>query len=472
MHATKALGEKTTTPLRRILSLCTLDGVAAMPITVLSQPGNSVLAALLTGTFALSTQTYGLISSLPFWFNFLQVLLTPLLTQRLDARTATIASSWLGFFGWVAVLVALPFLPHGENELTRAVFLTTFSIIALSTAINGVTWNAWMQQCVPIRLRGKYFGRRNRLLYLSLVGFMLALAGLLAWFDGSLRAFQILFAVALLLRVVSITSQHRMHTSVTDRAGTNVPHWREQLHIVRSDSALVRFIVFASLMGFAVSLFGPFYPVFMYEELHLSVARVNLFLVVGVLAAAVAFPAWGRLLDRFGNIPVMIVALVLWQLSNFLWFFLGPDNLWLLWLIQATGGLFSAGYGIGLFGLLLKLTPAGARTMGMALFVSISSLTAALGPITGGYLLSWARTRGIPALDAYHAAFLVMPVLTMASCFLLRRVAESNSARVTEVVGAMRNVRTIASLFGLTFLVNQVFYRSYPRKISSGNKVS
>ena len=47
-----------------------------------------------TGTFALSTETYGLISSLPFWFNFLQVLLTPLLTQRLDARTSTIAS-WL-----------------------------------------------------------------------------------------------------------------------------------------------------------------------------------------------------------------------------------------------------------------------------------------------------------------------------------------------------------------------------------------
>jgi len=49
--------------------------------------------------------------------------------------------------------------------------------------------------------------------------------------------------------------------------------------------------------------------------------------------------------------------------------------------------------------------------------------------------------------------------LAMLSCVLLRRVAEANSARVTDVVDAMRSVRTIASLFGLTFLVNQVFYR-------------
>lgn len=464
MHATSAPGEKTATPLRRILSLCTLDGVAAMPITVLGQSGNSVLAALLTGTFALSTETYGLISSLPFWFNFLQVLLTPLLTQRLDARAATIASAWLGFVAWLALVVALPFIPVGENPVSRAVFLVGISIIALSAAVNGVTWNAWVQQCVPVRLRGKYFGRRNRLLYLSLLTFMLMLSGLLAWFDGSLLAFQILFAGALALRIVSITAEHRMRTPSTGRAAQNEPHWRDQLRVVWKDVTLVRFIVFASFMGFAVSLFGPFYPVFMYEELHLTVARANLFLLVGVLGAALAFPAWGRLLDRFGNIPVMIVALALWQSSNLLWCLLGPQNLWLLVIIQLAGGLFSAGYGIGLFGLLLKLTPSGARTMGMALFVSISSLAAALGPITGGYLLGWAHSRGYRAIDAYHAAFLAMPLLTIPGCFLLRRVAESNSARVTDVVDAMRNVRTVASLFGLTYLVNQVFYRAAERK--------
>ena len=445
------------------------DGVTAMPLTTLSQPGNFVLAALLTGTFAFSTRTYGFITSLPFWFNFLQVLLTPLLAQRLRARSMTIVSGCLHCLGWVALLLALPFLPPSQNTLTVTVFVAAFSIVALSAAINGVAWNAWMQECIPVRLRVKYFGFRNRLLYLSLVVFMLVVSGMLAWLNSSLLAFQLLFAGALALRIVSVLAQQRMRTTTSGRSPVPEPPWQEQVRVVRGDATFVRFITFASAMGFACTLFGPFYPVFMLEELHLSAARTNLLLLLGVLGAAIAFPAWGRLLDRFGNVPVMIVAVILWQLFNTLYIILGPGNLWLLYIICPAGGLFSAGYGIGLFGLLLKLTPPGARTMGMALFVSISSLTAALGPITGGYLLALAQTRGMSAIEAYHAAFVAMPVLTVLSCILLRRVGERNSARVTDVVGAMRNVRTVASLFGLTFLVNQVFLRPGSRVSPAAN---
>ena len=458
VHTKPAQGKKTS-PLRRNVGLGLWDGICAQPLVTLSQPGNFVLAALLTGTFAFSTRTYGLITSLPFWFNFLQLLLTPLLAQRLHARTMTIISAWMHCTGWLALLVALPFLPPGEKPVTVAVFIITFSLVALSSAINGVAWNAWMQQCIPVRLRGKYFGVRNRLLYLSLVGFMLAISGLLAWLNGALLAFELLFGGALLLRVVSVLAQMRMRATTDDRPAVPEPPWRLQLSLVRTDVMFMRFVIFASAMGFASTLFGPFYPVFMLEDLHLSAAHINLVLLTGVLAAAISFPAWGRLLDRYGNVPVVIVSMILWQLFNAIYCFVTPDSVWLLWVINPAGGIFSAGYGLGLFGLLLKLSPAGARTMGMAVFVSISSLTAALGPITGGWMLASAQARGIPALDAYHAAFLITPVLMILCCLLLRPIREENSASVTDVVGAMRNVRTVASLFGLTFFVNRVFYR-------------
>ncbi len=430
-----------------------------MPLVTVSQPGNFVLTALMTGTFAFSTRTYGFFTSLPFWFNFLQVLLTPLLAQRLHSRSMTILSGWLHAVAWFALLVAMPFLPRSESPLTLIVFGVTFSLVALSSAINGVAWNAWMQECIPVRLRGKYFGFRNRLLYLSLVVFMLAVSGLLAWLDGALLAFQILFGGALVMRIVSVFAQQRMQTSVAGHPPTPEPPWQQQLRLVRSDVMFMRYILFAAVIGFASTLFGPFYAVFMLEELHLSAARINMLLLLGVLGAAISFPAWGRLLDRFGNVPVMIVSLVSWQLFNSLFVLVHPGNTWLLYVIHSAGGIFSAGYGIGLFGLLLKLSPGGARTMGMALFVSLSSLTAALGPITGGYLLTAAQANGFTALEAYHAAFVITPILFFLCCLLLRRVREQNSARVTAVVDAMRNVRTMASLFGLSFLVNQVFYR-------------
>jgi MFS family permease len=464
VHATSAHGKKTS-PLRRNLVLGLWDGVTAMPLTTMSQPGNFVLAALLTGTFAFSTRTYGILTSLPFWFNFLQVLLTPLLAQRLHARSMTILSACLHCLGWAALLLALPFLPRAETTVTLWAFVVALSLVALSAAINGVSWNAWMQECIPVRLRGKYFGFRNRLLYLSLMVFLLAVSGLLAWLNGSLLAFQLLFGGALALRVVSVLAQRRMRTTTSGRPTAAEPPWQDQVRVVRADVMFVRFILFASAVGFAFTLCGPFYPVFILEELHFSAAHTNLLLLLGVLGAAISFPAWGRLLDRFGNVPVMIVSLVIWQLFNTLYCILGPGNAWLLYVISPAGGLFSAGYGIGLFGLLLKLTPPGARTMGMALFVSLSSLAAALGPVIGGYLLAAAQARGFASIDVFHVGFAVTPLLTILSCVLLRRVHEENSARVTDVVGAMRNVRTVASLFGLTFLVNQVFYRPGVRAV-------
>ncbi|MDB6169447.1 MAG: transporter [Verrucomicrobia bacterium] len=459
MHAISGHGAKIT-PLRRNLRFGLLDGVTAMPLTFLSQPGNFVMAALLTTSFGFSTGTYGLITSLPFCFNFLQVVLTPVLAQRLHARSMTILSAILQITGWVALLVTLPLVEPGESRRTLASFVTVFSAVALGSAINGVAWNAWMQECIPVRLRGKYFGFRNRLLYLSQVAFMLAVSGVLAWLDGTLLAYQLLFGGAIFLRILSVIAQKRMRTTTSAHVAEPPAPWQDQVRAVRKNVTLVRFIVFASVMGFAVNLFGPFYPVFMYEELHLTAARTNLLLLLGVLAAAISFPAWGRLLDRFGNVPVMIVSVILWQSSNFFMCVARPGNLWILYAIMPASGFFSAGYGIGLFGLLLKLTPANARTMGMALFVSLSSLTAALGPITGGFLLSFAKTRGYDLLSAYHAAFVAGPVMIVLSCLLLRRVREANSAPVAEVMGAMRSVRTVASLFGLTFLVNQVFYRA------------
>lgn len=434
-----------------------------MPLTVLSQPGNFVMAALLTTLFRFSTSTYGLITSLPFWFNFLQVLLTPVLAKRLHARSMTIVSALLQIFGWVVLLVALPFIPPGERAQTVAVFIAVFSIVALASAINGVSWNAWMQQCIPVRLRGKYFGFRNRLLYLSQVTFMLAVSGLLAWLDGTLLAYELLFGGAILLRIISVFAQYRMKTSTGGPTPVAEPAWQDQVLVVWRDKTLMRFIVFAAVMGFAANVVAPFYPVFMYEQLHLSAARTNMLLLLGVLGAAIAFPTWGHLLDRFGNVPVMIVSVILWQVSNLFMSISDTHNLWILYLIMPAGGLFSAGYGIGLFGLLLKLTPANARTMGMALFVSLSSLAAALGPITGGFLLKFSQAQGFALMDTYHLAFVVSPLIIMLSCVLLRRVHEANSAPVAEVMGAMRSVRTVASLFGLTFLVNQVFFRA-PKK--------
>jgi MFS family permease len=435
-----------------------------MPLTLLSQPGNIVLAALLTGIFKMPASTYGLIVALPFVFNFLQVLLTPLLAQKLDAQRLCVASGWLHVIGWIFLTAALPFIPAGDPVAAKWVSLVGFSIISLASSINGVAWNGWMQDVVPTRLRGSYFGKRNQLLYVSMIAFLLSVSGLLSFMKGSLIAYVILFGGAIVLRIFSVLWQQKMTSHTSHNPAIAQLPWQEQVQRVRNNPALVRFISFAALMGFTINLFGPFVPVFMYEQLHITVAKANWILLFGPLGAAVAFPAWGKLSDKYGNIPTAIVALALWQVFALILCFVDTGNIWLLYIVSISGGLFSAGYGIGIFSLLLKLTPPESRTMGIALFVSISCLAAAVAPPLGGFIISWAKAQGYDPLSIYHFAFIFAPVFSMLSCFVLRKVPEEKRGTITEVVGAMRNVRTVASLFGLSFLVNQVFARGGNRR--------
>src|SRR4051812_49456889 len=106
------------TSLRRNLRLCTLDGLTSMPIVYLLQPGNLVAAALLTGFYDLPPATYGLIVSLPFWCNFLQIGAAPLVSKLLRPKSVAVASAAAGAIVWAAVSASLWWLPPSASELS------------------------------------------------------------------------------------------------------------------------------------------------------------------------------------------------------------------------------------------------------------------------------------------------------------------------------------------------------------------
>jgi MFS family permease len=176
-------------------------------------------------------------------------------------------------------------------------------------------------------------------------------------------------------------------------------------------------------------------------------------------------PAWGRLLDRYGNRPVMAVSLLVWQIVNLLWCFLTPTSHLIVYLIWALGGMTSmgaiasAGFVLGQFTMLLRLIPVEAKSLAIGHNLATTSLAAAIAPIGGGMVLAWALARWPNALSVYHVCFLAQPVLALVSCVLLLKVHEPQASPMTMVFGAMRNIRTLSGVLGLDFLVNYVFYR-------------
>jgi MFS family permease len=358
--------------------------------------------------------------------------------------------------------ILLGLLPEDDVATSGLWIGIWFFISSFFSSITGVSWNAWVQEWVPSRLRGKYFGRRNRLLQISTLSFLLLAGWILAAWDYSRVAFQLLVAFAVLLRLLSILWSLRMPTEATANPPSRKATFSAQFLTLRQSGQFLRYIAFGAAWSFAANIFGPFYHVFMFDELRLSAFQVGLLSVCGAVGAALSMPAWGRLLDLFGNKGVMVVSLVLWQAQNFLWCFLTPENSWWLYGMWFWGGLTNAGFFLGQFTLLLKLLPLPARNLALGVNLAITSLFAAIAPVIGGAILEWALGRG-DALTVYHRCFLAQPLLAVAAGWLLLRIHEPAASSLTHVVGAMRNVRTLASLSGLSFLPLHLFYKT-PRR--------
>ncbi|TAG33766.1 MAG: MFS transporter [Verrucomicrobia bacterium] len=433
-----------------------------MPLVIMTLPVNVVLAALFTKVLSLPNQTIGILSALPFVCNFLQVVITPIFSRWFSAKAITLVAGGLQTLSWAAFCVMLNFLPENDPAAAGLWVGIWFFISSFCSSIAGVSWNAWVQEWVPQRLRGKYFGRRNRLLQFSTLSFLLLAGWVLATWDYSRTAFQLLVLFAVLLRTLSILWAWRMPTETVTTSTRRHASLSAQFLTLRQSVPFVRYIVFGAAWSFAANLFGPFYHVFMFEELQISAFKVGLLSVCAAAGAALSLPAWGRLLDIYGNKGVMTVSLVLWQAQNVGWCFLTPENAHWLYAMWVWGGLTNAGFFLGQFTLLLKLLPLPARNLSLGLNLAITSLFAAIAPVLGGAALEWGLARW-SALDVYHACFIVQPALALGVAWLLLRIREPAAYPLTQVVGAMRNVRTLASLSGLTFLSDYVFYRN-PRQ--------
>jgi MFS family permease len=446
--------------LARSFRLCTADGLVAMPLVTMSLPVNVFITALVTKAYVLPKTEIGVLTAMPFVANFLQIFAAPFIARWRPPKTVTVVAASIHLALWVVLGALLPLIPR-ENPVAAAYWLILwFFVSSCFAAIAGVSWNSWIQEWVPARLRGKYFARRNAYLQFSTLTFLFAAGWALAHWNYAIPAFQAVIGVACLIRIYSLYWQWISPTQPLPQAQAPTISFRAQVDVLSRSRSFLLFVLFGSVWSFAANCFGPFYHVFMFEQLNFSAFDVGILSTLTALGGALALPAWGRLLDRFGNKPVMTFALIVWQLQNFLWCFITPENRSLLYGMWIFGGLTSACFILGQFTLLLRLLPVEAKNLAIGFNLAVTSLVAAIAPIVGGAVLQWALPRWQNDLAVYHVCFLLQPLLSLVAAGILLRVHEPAAGSLTMVFGAMRNIRTLGGVLGLDFLINYVFYRS------------
>jgi len=139
-------------------------------------------------------------------------------------------------------------------------------------------------------------------------------------------------------------------------------------------------VVLLDLIGFGIVI--PILP-FLSPQLGADKLDIAFIIVTYAVGAGLCGPLWGRLSDRIGRKPVIMICLAGAALSYVM---LGlASQLWMVYAARGFAGLMAGNVGVA-SAMMADITPPEKRARGMGLIGAAFGLGLVLGPVLGGLL--------------------------------------------------------------------------------------
>ncbi len=418
---------------RQSLKASTIDGGLA---AVFSHVTSGVLLSNFLLDLGADPIEIGMVASLPMLTNLLQplgALLSNRTTSRHNYGIWTFLPSRLL---WLLLLAGIVVAERNEGISTQLVYLTlALALVSnLLAALGSASWMSWLSALVPPRLRGRYYSIRNIISNLSSLLCLPAASFIVSNWQGTARAgYGIVLGIAIVAGLASLACQHLM-LDINPQAYLDPERQQAQqeslfvgLADALTDPNRVIFLIYFALWGFAVNLSTPFFNLYMLDNLEVDITWVTLFNSLASGANMLLMLLWGRLSDRFGNRPLLIVAGIAIAMTPLFWLFTGFDlvqsQLWLFLTIfhLVLGSTWSA---IDLCNnnLQIGITPIEHHATFFAIAAAVTGVSGAVGTTFGGMLIQSAQYDGI------FGVFSLSAILRLVAIVPLLFVVEGNRA--------------------------------------------
>ena len=229
--------------------------------------------------------------------------------------------------------------------------------------------------------------------------------------------------------------------------------------------ASIFLIVFIDLLGFGLIL--PLLPYYA-ESFGASDTLVGFLIASYAAAQLVGAPLLGRLSDRFGRRPILLLSLFGTLLSFLLLGF--ANTLWLLFAARIADGITGGNISVAQ-AYIADVTDEKSRAKGLGMIGAAFGLGFIFGPATGGFLSQWGY-----AVPAFAAAGLVTLNLLMVYLWLPESLTPERRAELAEKEKPKFNLRALLDalqrpvsgsllitrfFFGLAFSIFQTIFSLY-----------
>jgi len=302
------------------------------------------------------------------------------------------------------LLALLPFIFKGEL-LIWAVIL--FSVIR--SAGGNLAFPAWMSitgDIVPMQGRGRYFGSRTLVMVAAsilttyLVGEFITLVGSPQGYQLSMGlAFAVGLASTFFFARIQLPDQRISSPVAKAEDGSmsiSLPiMWKE----LRATPLFLTFCFASALWNFFINVSGPFFNVYMVQNLQFTAAMVGIAAVSASVSKIFIQKKVGELSDRWGPGKVQMIVMFLIPILPIMWVFV--TQLWQVVLLNVFGGFLWGSFELVSFNFLLQLTPDDQRARYSAIFQVIVTLALAGGAALGSSIILWWGYQGVFLISAF-----------------------------------------------------------------------
>lgn len=363
----------------------------------------------------------------------------PAVIAQLQARKAVCITAYIVS---AIVLCTVPAVAQMQSRMNSGVvigaFVIAWCLYHLTEFIGTVALWSWLGDLTPAPIRGSLLGRRESWLTAGRIGGLVASAALASlwkwWLPQAPRWEPLALSAAIGSVMMIVAVAPLMLMPGLPQAPSAVPHapWRT-LGRALCDSAYRRLLVFNFWFSIANGVTATAQETYPIRILNLSYTARQLLqgmLRTGQLAVA---PWTGRLVDRFGNRPVMIVSQLCVALGPLFFLVATSDQPW--WIAGAfVVWIAFVGLNVGLDNIKLKLAPEDNNAPFVAIYHTVGDLANGVAIIVGGWILDRITAEGTHAGGLYAQIFLLGFLGRLLVVPFLMRLIEPGARRVRELI--------------------------------------
>ncbi|WP_199299988.1 MFS transporter [Trichocoleus sp. FACHB-262] len=428
--ATEVAAKVPKAAIRSSLRASTWDGVFA---TLFSNITGGVLLSNFLVELDASTVQIGMLASIPMVANLLQPLGAYWADRTSSRRWYGLCVYGISRLLWLPLAIAILVFNANSTSNQTMIIATLAALLATHVlgALGSASWLAWLALLVPRQLRGRYFGFRNSAFSLtSLVAMPLLGLAVSHFPGGSIQGFGVFMLVGIVAGLLSLACQSRM-TDVNPQARLTAPEPKSKptadatAAFSGSEAAhtsmfkhphFLMFLIYFGVWAFGVNLCNPFFNLYLLDNLSIDVSWVTLYNGLGAGATLLMLVLWGKLADRIGNRPILLLDGVLVAIIPLLWLGTSTNavSLWFWFpVLHLLGGGAGAAIDLCINNLQLAIAPVRHHTTYFAITAAIGGVCGAMGAMVGGWLAQSAGSNGITELFVVSSGLRLVALLPL-----------------------------------------------------------